>query len=36
MHKHHLPVSFARFVKLAIPFAVAQIALALAYVLLAL
>lgn len=34
MHKHGVPISFARFVKLAIPFAVVQIILAVAYLLL--
>lgn len=34
MHKHDLKVSFARFVKLAIPYALVQIVLATAYVLL--
>ena len=33
MHKHKLPISFARFVKIAIPYALVQIVLALAYVL---
>jgi len=36
MHKHKLPLSFAGFVKAAIPYAVVQIILALAYVLLVL
>jgi len=34
MHKHGLPLSFARFVKLALPFAVMHIVLAVAYVVL--
>ena len=34
MHKHKLNVSFARFVKLAAPFGVAQIALAILYLVL--
>ena len=34
IHKNKLAMSFARFVKLALPFAVAQLALAVAYVLL--
>jgi Na+/H+ antiporter NhaD/arsenite permease-like protein len=33
MHKHKLPLSFAAFVKAAIPYAIVQIILALAYVL---
>jgi Na+/H+ antiporter NhaD/arsenite permease-like protein len=36
IHKNRLPLSFAAFVKLAIPFALAQLALAVAYVLLVL
>jgi Na+/H+ antiporter NhaD/arsenite permease-like protein len=36
IHKNKLPMSFASFVKLAIPFALAQLALAVAYVLLVL
>jgi hypothetical protein len=31
MHKYELEVSFARFVKLAVPFAVVQIVLAIGY-----
>ena len=31
MHKHELPVSFVKFVKLAVPFAAVQIVLAIAY-----
>jgi len=34
MHKHDLPVSFARFVKLAVPFAIMHIVLAIGYVVL--
>lgn len=34
MHKHDVPISFARFVKIAFPFAVMQIALAVLYLLL--
>jgi hypothetical protein len=36
IHKNQLPLSFAGFVKLAIPFALAQLALAVVYVLLVL
>ena len=36
MHKHELAVSFARFVKLAVPYALVQIGLAVGYVLLVL
>ena len=32
MHKYGLPVSFGRFVKLALPFALVQIAMAVVYV----
>ena len=34
MHKHRVPMSFGGFVKIAIPYAVVQIGLALVYVLL--
>ena len=34
MHKHKLQISFARFVKVALPFALVQITLAVIYVLL--
>ncbi len=33
IHKHRLPMTFARFVKIALPFAITQIAIAVAYVL---
>lgn len=35
MHKHDLPVGFARFVKLAVPYAFVQIVIAIAYVVIA-